>query len=127
MKSKFKRQRGFTLLELVIVIAIIAILISIAAMRYSNTNLAAQAAAHNSNVKVLKNAAILYLIDHPDATGISESEITPYLESKKMPKPAKKINGASTTGFTFNITDGDVEVSPGLVKVSGDSLVLDNN
>ena len=34
-----KKNKGFTLIELVIVIAIIAILISIAAMKYSSTNL----------------------------------------------------------------------------------------
>ena len=45
MKNK-KKNKGFTLIELVIVIAIIAILISIAAMRYSSTNLAAEAAAN---------------------------------------------------------------------------------
>ncbi|MBU5670056.1 prepilin-type N-terminal cleavage/methylation domain-containing protein [Peptoniphilus sp. MSJ-1] len=122
---KTKKHRGFTLLELVIVIAIIAILISIAAMRYSNTNLAAQAATHNSNVKVIKNAAILYLIDNPEATSVSTENITPYLEGKKMPKPARALGQGSSFSVSVD-QSGDVTVSPGLVKVSGDSLVSDN-
>ena len=125
MKLK-KRQRGFTLIELVIVIAIIAILISIAAMKYSTANLAAEAAAHNSNVKVLKSAGILYLIDHPDEKDtISVEKLAPYLEGGKMPKPAKHLSGAKD--FTVTATDdGDVVVEPGIIKVSGNSLELDN-
>lgn len=125
MKLK-KRQRGFTLIELVIVIAIIAILISIAAMKYSTANLAAEAAAHNSNVKVLKSAGILYLIDHPDEKGtINVDKLGPYIEGEKIPKPAKHLSGAKD--FTVTATDdGDVEVKPGMIKVSGKSLVEEN-
>ncbi|MDU1662952.1 MAG: prepilin-type N-terminal cleavage/methylation domain-containing protein [Peptoniphilus harei] len=125
MKLK-KRQRGFTLIELVIVIAIIAILISIAAMKYSTANLEAEAAAHNSNVKVLKSAGILYLIDHPDEKGtINVDKLGPYIEGGKIPKPAKHLSGAKD--FTVTATDdGDVTVDPGMLKVNGKSLELDN-
>ncbi len=125
MKNK-KKNKGFTLIELVIVIAIIAILISIAAMRYSSTNLAAEAAAHNANVKVLKSAGILYFIDNPDKKGdISAEDLKPYLEGGKIPKPAKHLDGAKD--FTVKSTDdGDVEVSPGPIKVQDKKLVEDN-
>lgn len=120
-----KKNKGFTLIELVIVIAIIAILISIAAMKYSSTNLAAEAAAHNANVKVLKSAGILYLIDHPDSDkSISVEALKPYLEGGKIPKPAKHYDAKD-----FSITsteDGDVTVEPGPLKVQDKKLVEEN-
>ena len=125
MKNK-KRNKGFTLIELVIVIAIIAILISIAAMRYSSTNLAAEAAAHNANVKVLKSAGILYFIDNPDKKGeINAEDLKPYLEGGKIPKPANHYE--KSKDFTVKSTDdGDVTVEPGPLKVQDKKLVLDN-
>ena len=125
MKNK-KRNKGFTLIELVIVIAIIAILISIAAMRYSSTNLVAEAAAHNANVKVLKSAGILYFINNPDKKGeINAEDLKPYLEGGKIPKPAKHLDGAKDFKIT-STADGDVTVEPGPIKVQDKKLVKDN-
>lgn len=124
--KEMKKKKGFTLIELVIVIAIIAILISIAAMKYSSTNLAAEAAAHNANVKVLKSAGILYLIDNPNPkNGISVENLKDYIEGGKIPKPAKHLEGYNS--FTVEASgDGDVTVTPGTVKVSDKKLVLEN-
>ena len=124
--TNFKKKKGFTLIELVIVISIIAILISIAAMKYSTTNLAAEAAAHNANVKVIKSAGILYLIDNPNPeNGISIENLKDYIEGGKIPKPAKHLEGYDS--FTVEASDdGDVTVTPGPIKVSGKKLVLEN-
>lgn len=120
---KTKKKEGFTLVELVIVISIIMILISIALPRYNKTNMSAQVAAHNSNVKMIKNAAILYLSDNNDDTNIDESKIREYIDGK-MPKPIKNIQGANQESFTITITNGEIIISPGLVKVEGKNIVL---
>ena len=120
---KTKKKEGFTLVELVIVISIIMILISIALPRYNKTNISAQVAAHNSNVKMIKNAAILYLSDNGDDTNIDESKIAEYIDGK-MPKPIKNIQGANKESFTITITNGEIIISPGLVKVEGKNIVL---
>lgn len=119
-----KKKKGFTLLELVIVISIIAILITMAALSYRGTNLRAQAAAHNSNVKTIKNAAVLYLIDNPESTSITVSDLKDYLEDADKIKPA---NGSGADSFSINVTEGKITVSPGLVKVENNKIVSDNN
>ncbi|WP_077075112.1 prepilin-type N-terminal cleavage/methylation domain-containing protein [Aedoeadaptatus urinae] len=119
-----KKKKAFTLIELIIVIAILALLIAIAIPKYQQSNLSAQATAHNANVRVLKNAAILYSIDHPEDKDIQEDEIKPYLESGEFPKPAKALN---VDKFTVELNSGQVIVKPGPVKVFEKKLVPDNS
>lgn len=119
-----KKKKAFTLIELIIVIAILALLIAIAIPKYQKSNLSAQATAHNANVRVLKNAAILYSIDHPDDKDIKQDEIKPYLESGEFPKPAKALPDKN---FTVTVKDGQVIVKPGPVKVGDKKLVPDNS
>lgn len=119
-----KKKKGFTLIELIIVIAILALLIAIAIPRYQRSNLSAQATAHNANVRVIKNAAILYSMDHPEVQDkdIKINAIKPYLESEEVPTPAKALNKGA---FTVKVTNGNIVVDPGMVRVNGDKLELD--
>ena len=123
MKRKLK---AFTLVELVIVIAIILILVSIALPRFKKSNLNAQLAAHNLNVKEIKNASILYLMEHEDekVSSISIDELSDYFESKP-PKPAKAY---TNDDFTISVGDNqEITVKPGLLKLEGDKLVPDDS
>lgn len=117
-----KKKKGFTLIELIIVIAILALLIAIAIPRYQRSNLSAQATAHNANVRVIKNAAILYSMDQPKEGKIELDELKPYLESEEVPKPAKALKKEA---FTVEAKNGTIIVDPGIVKVSGDTLEED--
>lgn len=118
-----KKKKGFTLIELIIVIAILALLIAIAIPRYQRSNLNAQATAHNANVRVIKNAAILYSMDQPTEGPIKLDDLKPYLESEEVPKPAKALG--EDASFTVKVQDGKIIVEPGMVKVSGDTLEPD--
>ncbi|MGO3751263.1 MAG: prepilin-type N-terminal cleavage/methylation domain-containing protein [Peptoniphilaceae bacterium] len=117
-----KKLKAFTLVELVIVIAIILILVSIAIPRFSKSNLTAQAAAHNVNVKEIKNAAIMYLIENPEnKSDISINDLKDYFEGN-IPKPAKALKDGEND-FKIRVdTDGNITVSPGQVKVEGKEL-----
>lgn len=115
---KSKKKKGFTLIELIIVIAIIAVLASIAIPKYQNSNLKAKAAAHNANVVILKNAAASFLADNPNATAISDTDILNYIEGGKMPK--------TYNDGTFKVElDGNknIIVSPGMVEIKNNNIV----
>ncbi|MBS6524581.1 prepilin-type N-terminal cleavage/methylation domain-containing protein [Aedoeadaptatus acetigenes] len=117
-----KKKKGFTLIELIIVIAILALLIAIAIPRYQRSNLSAQATAHNANVRVIKNAAILYSMDKPTEGTIELDDLKPYLESGEVPKPAKALS--KYTSFTVKVENGNIIVEPGMVKIDNNNTLV---
>lgn len=66
MKNKKKRQ-GFTLVELIIVIAIMGILAAIAIPKYNKSRIKAAETAHLANVEMLKSAARMKILDKDES------------------------------------------------------------
>lgn len=68
MLKRIKREEGFTLVELLIVVAIIAILAAIAIPQFSKYRLRGYKTELDSDTKNAYTAAQAYLTDNPSAT-----------------------------------------------------------
>lgn len=107
-QSSLKKRKGFSLIELIIVVAIIGILAGIVAVKFTRSQKIAKENADYANASNIATAAILAEHD-----GKSESEIEVdnlisdrYLSTK--PKP-QSVSG----DFDVDVVDGEVVVKVG--------------
>lgn len=98
------KRKGFTLMEILILFAIISILGGVMALVNKNASSSAQANHIIHDFRNLKTAAMLWHNDNPKSTTHDRKAILQYLNSKSMVEitdtPAK--NG----GYIFKVADG---------------------
>ena len=108
MRSKMQNQKGFTLVELMVVVVILGILVAIAVPVYNNVSNTAKAKADAANVRILNGALSQYAatkdLDLTNATDIaSEPDITSYIQ--EVPdSPYGTTTGTSVKFKGYNYT-----------------------
>jgi prepilin-type N-terminal cleavage/methylation domain len=117
MKSmaKKKNKKGFTLVELMVVVVIIGILVAIAVPMYNGVQGTAKKNAHNANVRTLQGAAALYISENglgtPAKTALTSTDLVPkYLATWPSADPRD-----GTTAYTITLDgSGNITVSPAI-------------
>ena len=69
LRKMLKKQEGFTLVELMIVVVILGILAGIGVQQYANVQTRAKGAAHNANLRIISSAANVYVMLEGSAPG----------------------------------------------------------
>lgn len=102
-REALRKRKGFTLIELVIVIVIIGVLAGIAALSYANVTQSSKDGVAKSNLRAIKSAVTVYQADHQGL----------------LPKPVGNIAGTANTAAAKGIDnfkdylDKDVYEKPG--------------
>lgn len=110
-----KKKKGFTLIELIIVIAIIAILAALAIPKFGEVRKDAALKADVANAKTIANAATAlmadgeleddtYTVDDNTASG-STNEIETYLQNSPSPK------SKGYTAYSVVVSGGKVTIT----------------
>jgi len=126
-RKMLKKQEGFTLVELMVAVVILGILAGIGVTQYGRIQRDAKIAAHNANVRIITNAANMYIMMYDKAPDSVEDLAEESFLQKPVPKPPEglKYNDVEEppSEYTLDVTgpeeneDGiwQVVVKPGII------------
>jgi len=126
MKKNVKRKKGFTLIEILIVISIIAVLAAIAVPKYTSIQKDAKVKADIASAKVIADATTALIAqdkitktDYTDgvvldnlATTVPDNVITNYLQSVPVVKAVTGVFKVTINATTDNVTVAVVSTDP---------------
>ena len=107
MKIGTQKQHGFTLVEIMIVVAIIGLLAAIAVPNFVRARSKAQQNACINNLRQIEGAKAQWALENKkvDTDTITTTDVTPYLKGSVMPEcPAAGTYSVTTVSATSACT-----------------------
>lgn len=104
IQKVLKEQKGFTLVELVVVIAILGILIAIAVPKFADITGTAQERAQQATARTIMSAIVMAQAKNPttEPKDIDEDMVNEFLEDVKIVKGDPKEKGEWGFSYTDN-------------------------
>lgn len=117
MLSRLKDKKGFTLIEMMVVISVIAILVAIALPRFANARRAANTAKIAADLRTIDGAINIYYLNHnayPETTNfLSKSALCTEKDVKyfvSVPKPPSgQFYFATDIGGVGRVSNGGMQ------------------
>lgn len=130
-RKMLKKQEGFTLVELMVAVVILGILAGVGVQQYGRIQRDAKIAAHNANVRIITNAANMYIMMYDQAPE-SVDDLAPEFLQEPVPTPPEGLkyeDVEDSSKYTLDVTapeenDGStwqVVVMPGIIGNTSES------
>ena len=106
LRKRIESEKGFTLIEMLIVIIILGILLAIAVPAYLNFRDRANRSAAQSNIRAMLHAVEAYNADTPGYTGMTVALLQSTYDQAIKGPPAVTILSKSASEYCIRATSG---------------------